>query len=329
MVEETVDVSTGEIKEVPAGVPALADKHRAVMEQPPPERPKRARSRQDDIKTVSEIAGALARITAEVGVVPKDGFNKFHGYKYATMGDVLIRLTPLLAKYGIVIMQTETDRSMFDDGRVLAVQYEFTIAHSSGEVWPDRPKQTGVCRCRDSKGGWDDKAFNKAHTAARKYFLLALFQIATGESDSEDADRDGPPPSEPRRAPPPSSPKPYTPAQMAKMRAHTKEVESNPVIEHPEIEAGDPPTPPEQNFAQAVYDAMPDVLPPAEAAGWSDETKAEWKRLADASFEGMARLAAVWKTTNSKVLLEPYKEHMKQRARETDALREEDSNERQ
>ena len=38
-----------------------------------------------------------------------------------------------------------------DDGRVLAVQYEFTIAHSSGEVWPDRPKQTGVCRCRDSK----------------------------------------------------------------------------------------------------------------------------------------------------------------------------------
>src|SRR5262245_52049848 len=152
--------------------------------------PSPRRSRADEVKTVSEIAGAIARITAEVGVVPKLGENRFHNYKYARMSDVLLHLTPLLAKHGLVLVQTETERSMFDDGRVLAVQYEFTISHSSGEVWPDRPRQTGVCRCRDSKGGWDDKSFNKAHTAARKYFLLALFQIATEEEDDADEDRD-------------------------------------------------------------------------------------------------------------------------------------------
>src|SRR5262252_7911004 len=151
--------------------------------------PRPRRTRTEEKQMVSEIASAIAKITAEVGPVAKRGENKFHNYKYATMGDVLLQLTPLMAKHGLVVMQNETERSMFDEGRVLAVQYEFTIAHSSGEVWPEKPRQTGVCRCRDSKGGWDDKAFNKAHTAARKYFLLALFQIATADN-TDDADED-------------------------------------------------------------------------------------------------------------------------------------------
>jgi len=174
-------------------LPAMGDAARRGDVPAPRERapsPRRGQSRADETKTVSEIAGAIAKIMSEVGVVAKKGENKFHGYKYARMSDVLIRLTPLLAQHGIVFVQNELERSMFDDNRVLAVQYEFTISHSSGEVWPERPRQTGVCRCRDSKGGWDDKAFNKAHTAARKYFLLALFQIATDEMDAEDADED-------------------------------------------------------------------------------------------------------------------------------------------
>jgi hypothetical protein len=105
------------------------------------------------------------------------------------MEDVLRRLTPLLGKHGIAIFQDETSRSMFDGDSVIAVTYEFIVAHESGETWPDRLRQTGVSRCRDGKGGWDDKAINKCHTAARKYFLLSLFQIPTG--DEIDADHHG------------------------------------------------------------------------------------------------------------------------------------------
>jgi hypothetical protein len=86
-----------------------------------------------------------------------------------------------------VIFQSETGRAMFDNDNVFAVEYAFTVVHSSGERWPELIKQTGVSRCRDSKGGWDDKCVNKCHTAARKYFLLSLFQIPTGEE--EDADQ--------------------------------------------------------------------------------------------------------------------------------------------
>jgi ERF superfamily len=106
-----------------------------------------------------------------------------------TMGDILKEITPLLGKHGIVIFQSETGRAMFDEDNVIAIEYAFTVAHASGEIWPHAIKQTGVSTCRNSKGGWDDKSLNKCHTAARKYFLLALCQIPTG-NEEDDADQD-------------------------------------------------------------------------------------------------------------------------------------------
>jgi hypothetical protein len=140
------------------------------------------------------LVGAIAAVMNEVHVVAKRGENEFHRYRYATMGDILKEITPLLGRHGIVIFQSETGRAMFDDDNVIAIEYAFTVAHASGETWPHVIKQTGVSTCRNSKGGWDDKSLNKCHTAARKYFLLALFQIPTGEeADTDQGDRQPPP----------------------------------------------------------------------------------------------------------------------------------------
>jgi ERF superfamily len=133
------------------------------------------------------LVGAIAAVMNEVHVVAKRGVNEFHRYRYAKMEDILQEITPLLGKHGLVIFQSETGRAMFDEDNVIAVEYSFTVAHVSGETWPQPLRQTGVSMCRNSKGGWDDKSLNKCHTAARKYFLLALFQIPTGEE--ADADR--------------------------------------------------------------------------------------------------------------------------------------------
>jgi hypothetical protein len=135
------------------------------------------------------LVAAIASIMNEV--VAKRGENEFHRYRYATMGDILKEITPLLGRHGIVIFQSETGRAMFDDDNVIAVEYAFTVAHASGETWPHVIKQTGVSACRNTKGGWDDKSLNKCHTAARKYFLLALFQIPTGDEADADRGEDG------------------------------------------------------------------------------------------------------------------------------------------
>src|SRR5258708_10406955 len=133
------------------------------------------------------LVSAIAAVMNEVHVVAKRGENEFHRYRYATMGDILREITPLLGRHGMVICQSETGRAMFDAEKVMAVEFTFTIAHVSGERWPESLRQTGVSFCRATNGRWDDKAISKCHTAARKYFLLALFQIPTG--DEADADQ--------------------------------------------------------------------------------------------------------------------------------------------
>lgn len=141
---------------------------------------------------MSKIVQAVSKIMNDVGSVKKEGNNAFHNYKYATAADISHKIQPLLAREGLVILQSETERHFVADGAALAITYEFVLAHKDGETWPDKPKQTGMAAARNSKGGFDDKAANKCHTAARKYFTLALFQIPTGDYDDADKDEDRP-----------------------------------------------------------------------------------------------------------------------------------------
>lgn len=150
---------------------------------------------------MSKILEAINAIMAEVGSVGKSGMNEFQHYKYAQVSDILKVVQPLLAKHGLIIIQHELTRELVGNDSLLAITYHFVLAHSSGEFL-SRPSelgsdtatifriaQTGMSSVRNSKGGYDDKAANKCHTAARKYFILALFQIPTVEMDAIDADR--------------------------------------------------------------------------------------------------------------------------------------------
>jgi hypothetical protein len=132
------------------------------------------------------------------------------------MEDLLVVLTPLMGQNGLAVIQNEVLKEVLEGNR-LAVTYEFSIFHKSGEYWPERPRFTGMSIGRDSKGNWDDKAINKCHTSARKYFLLALFQVPSGDFEDADADANqrtqqqpvpGPKSQEPVPAPPEDKPAP-------------------------------------------------------------------------------------------------------------------------
>jgi hypothetical protein len=144
------------------------------------------------LKYPAEIAGAINAIMAKVDYVQKKGTNTFHGYKFAAVGDLLAKLQPAMAEAGLIVVQNEVKHQISPNGTVMEVEYEFTLIHKSGAVWPDKPKHTGMATAVNSKGGFDDKCVNKCMTAARKYFLLALFQIPTGEDADPDADQDQP-----------------------------------------------------------------------------------------------------------------------------------------
>jgi hypothetical protein len=196
-------------------IPARTEQHRGVSERVEPPQPALPQT------GFAKLAGAIAAVMAEIKPVEKEGWNDFQKYRYAKMQDLSRELTPLMGKHGIVIFQTEEGREMFDDGKAVAVRYRFTIVHSSGEIWPERPLQTGLSRCRDSKGGFDDKTLNKCHTSARKYFLLSLFQIPT--ADEEDADAGGEPTNGTARPRPQSARRPV-PSPSGKVPPHFIEI---------------------------------------------------------------------------------------------------------
>lgn len=142
------------------------------------------------------IAEAVSAIMGEVDYVQKKGENKFHNYKFAAVGDILAKLQPSMAKAGLCIVQNELGHRLSEDSGIMTAEYEFLLSHKSGVTWEERPRHTGMATAKNTKGGFDDKALNKCHTAARKYFLLALFQIPTGELPDADAqeDTESPPP---------------------------------------------------------------------------------------------------------------------------------------
>lgn len=137
------------------------------------------------------IAKALLAITRELQPVAKAGVNSFHKYAYPKWEDVLEELGPKLAQHGLIIMQSEVAHGGFATD-LIEVTYEFTIIHENGDIWPDRPQWTAICKVRDSKGVLDDKAASKCHTQAEKYALMKLFKIRTRDMDADDHDNDTP-----------------------------------------------------------------------------------------------------------------------------------------
>jgi hypothetical protein len=158
------------------------------------------------------IAEAVGTIMAKVKNVEKHGENKFHNYKFARVEDLMFQVQPALAEAGLVITQDEVRHEIVSDALMLAT-YAFSLSHKTGVTWGP-VHQTGMAGLKNSKGGYDDKALNKCHTAARKYFILGLFQVPAGDLPDADAEEEKPAPArqpEAKRVEPP----PPTLAQRA------------------------------------------------------------------------------------------------------------------
>lgn len=142
-----------------------------------------------------EVTDAVIQMMKRVGYIQKTGTNEFHKYKYASIEGVLEKVQPALVECGLAVSQNEVSHAIVAEANLMEATYEFVLSHSSG-AHSTPIRHTGLAALRNSKGGYDDKALNKCHTAARKYFILGMFQIPTGlDADADDA--------QPQHEPPP------------------------------------------------------------------------------------------------------------------------------
>lgn len=137
----------------------------------------------------ASVAKAVIAVSREIGKIQKEGFNNFQRYKYTKWEDINEKLSPLLVDHGLVIVQSELNRDILErsaEGCVLAITYNFTLVHESGESWPP-VEWTSIARLTDKKGTPDDKAASKCHTQAEKGFCVKQFKIRTDDYIDGDA----------------------------------------------------------------------------------------------------------------------------------------------
>ncbi|MDE3095785.1 MAG: ERF family protein [Chloroflexota bacterium] len=125
----------------------------------------------------SGLAAKLAKLLGEIQRVPKNGYNSFHKYQYATESDLTDHVRPLLAKAGVIIMPSVL--SYEREGEIGRLTMKFTfIDAESGETF----ETVGIGEGQD-KG---DKCAYKCMTGAVKYMLMKTFLIATGDDPEQD-----------------------------------------------------------------------------------------------------------------------------------------------
>ena len=120
-------------------------------------------------ESIVELSKAFAMFQSEVSNPINSTVNNFFKNKYATLGDVLNEVRPVLAKNGLSILQMPSG-----DGGL--VQLTTLIMHSSGEwietepiiMRPEKPNAQGI---------------GSVLTYARRYALSAILGVASEDDD--------------------------------------------------------------------------------------------------------------------------------------------------
>lgn len=123
----------------------------------------------------------LVAIAGEVERLGHDGQMQGGGsYKYTSINAIADLARPLLAKHGVAVIPGPVEVLAHDDlpkGYHCVIRRAWTIKAGEEEMYTQ-----SIGASADSS----DKAYNKAHTYARKNFLLDLLNLSTGEDpDSE------------------------------------------------------------------------------------------------------------------------------------------------
>ena len=122
---------------------------------------------------IGHVAEALAKAHTEISSIERDGKNPHFKSRYATLDQILESVRPILAKNGLIIVQSSDDGS--EDHKYINVKS--AVIHLSGQ-WIETSVQIPVSK-NDAHG------LGSALTYGRRYSLGALLAISTQEGDDD------------------------------------------------------------------------------------------------------------------------------------------------
>jgi len=133
------------------------------------------------------LYGKLARITQKMTRIRKTGRHP-QGYQFATETDIIESVREAMADENISLVANMVGYQITDGGLTKAgaavyhtvCEFEFIFVCADSGT-------TVTCKWFNESLDSSDKGFNKAATAALKYFLMKTFLITTGEPDEHES----------------------------------------------------------------------------------------------------------------------------------------------
>jgi hypothetical protein len=144
-------------------------------------------------KDQASLFAKLARVASKIGNLEKTGTNTHFNYKFVEENAVSDTVRRLLSDEGIAFFASmdhveintiSTPNNKGGETLTIHAVCTFTFTFADGETGA-----TFACRWHGEAKDQQDKAINKAATAALKYYLLKNFMISTGKrKDDPDTD---------------------------------------------------------------------------------------------------------------------------------------------
>ena len=163
----------------------MAKKDQTAEETPKEEKP----AKRSGSKPTGNLFTRMARILAKIEMIPKEGENTYHEYKYVKEDTLTEQIRPMLAEEGISLV-FGAEEIILAENCITLVRCTFTIGCDVGEpivatVW-------GAGRDADRNHQRGDKGVYKAMTGSMKYFLYKTFLVSTGDDVERDDQPDQP-----------------------------------------------------------------------------------------------------------------------------------------
>lgn len=162
----------------------------------------------------ANLVEKLAAVMAQVARVPKNGWNDFHKYHYATEADITECVRSAMASHGVMLIPS-VEKTEWRTIKNKSGGEEFIASltvHFTATDGKDRIEFNVMGEGQDR----GDKATYKAMTGAIKYALLKLFLIPTGDDpEREEEEKPAPRRQSTGRLPAKPAPQPSPQANVA------------------------------------------------------------------------------------------------------------------
>ena len=139
-------------------------------------------------KMPKSISNSINLIMTDIKTLARNDTNNFQKYNYASIDQFLMAVNPLCAKHGLIINVDEEDMKIMktnDKSAWVHIVYKFILSHQSGDTWNYPLRRNMILQIT---GG---QSIGAAMSYVLKGFMRSLFQIATGEKNELDGQKDG------------------------------------------------------------------------------------------------------------------------------------------